>query len=77
MDRRTIFAVGIPVFIFAVIIVCEWGGAWHGVKVTMAENKVIAAKLLEDNEMPVHIFIVHTVIDYAKHSWLWTCASGR
>ena len=70
MDRRTIFAIGILVLIFAVIIVYEWSGSWKGVKVTMEQNKVITAKLLEENKIPVHMFIVFTIIDYAKHSWL-------
>ncbi|MFA5144254.1 MAG: permease [Candidatus Omnitrophota bacterium] len=70
MDRRTIFAIGILVSIFAVIIAYEWTGAWTGVKVTLAENKVITAKLLEENNIPVHMFIVFTIIDYVKHSWL-------
>jgi len=70
MDRRTIFAIGVLVLIFAVIIVYEWSGAWTGVKVTMAENKVITARLLEENKIPVHMFLVFTIIDYAKHSWL-------
>jgi len=70
MDRRTIFAIGILVAIFGAIIVYEWSGTWTGVKVTMAENKVITAKLLEENKIPVHEFIVFTIIDYTKHSWL-------
>jgi len=70
MDRKTVFAVGILLLIFAVIIVYEWGGAWKGVKVTMEENKVITAKLLEDNKIPAHMFIVFTIVDYVKHSWL-------
>jgi len=70
MDRRTVFAIGILVLIFAVIIVYEWGGTWAGVKVTMEQNKVITAKLLEENKIPVYMFIVFTIIDYAKHSWL-------
>ncbi|MDD5427856.1 MAG: permease, partial [Candidatus Omnitrophica bacterium] len=70
MDRRTMFAIGILVFIFAVILVYEWTGAWTGVKVTMAENKVITARLLEENKVPVHMYIVFTIVDYVKHSWL-------
>ena len=70
MDRRTISAIGILVLIFAVIIIYEWTGTWTGVKVTMAENKVVTAKLLEDNHIPPHMFIVFTIIDYVKHSWL-------
>ena len=36
MDRRTIFAIGILILVFAVIIIYEWTGAWSGVKLTMA-----------------------------------------
>ncbi len=70
MDRRGVFAAGILLLIFAVIIVYEWGGTWTGVKVTMEQNKVITARLLEDSHIPVHMFIVFTIIDYVKHSWL-------
>lgn len=70
MDRRTMFAIGILVLIFAVIIMYEWSGAWKGVKATMEQNKVITAELLEYNKIPVHTFIIYTIIDYAKHSWL-------
>ena len=70
MDKKTIFAVSILLMIFGVIIVYEWGGAWSGVKITMEQNKIITAKLLEENKIPVHMFIVFTIIDYAKHSWL-------
>lgn len=70
MDRKTIFAIGILVLIFAVIIAYEWSGSLKGVKVTMAENKEISAKLLEENKIPIHTFIIYTIIDYAKHSWL-------
>jgi len=70
MDRRTIFAIGVLVLIFAVIIVYEWSGTWAGVKVAMEQNKVITAKLLEENKIPPHMFIVFTIIDYVKHSWL-------
>lgn len=70
MDRRTISAIGILALIFAVILVYEWSGSLAGVKVTMAQNKIITAKLLEDNKIPVHMFIVVTIIDYVKHSWL-------
>jgi len=70
MDRKTIFAIGILVLIFAVILLYEWSGALTGVKVTMAENKVITAKLLAESKIPVHMFIVFTIIDYVKHSWL-------
>lgn len=70
MDKRTIFAIGVLALIFGVIIVYEWGGALSGVKTTMAENKTITAKLLQDNKIPVHEFIIYTIIDYIKHSWL-------
>ncbi len=70
MDKRTIYAVGVLLFIFAIIIAYEWGGTWTGVKVTMEQNKTITAKLLEENKIPIHMFIVYTIIDYAKHSWL-------
>lgn len=70
MDKRTVFAIVILLLIFAVIIIYEWSGALTGVKVTMAENKVITAKLLEENKIPVHMFMIFTIIDYVKHSWL-------
>lgn len=70
MNRRTIFAIGVLLLIFAVIIIYEWGGTWAGVKATMEQNKVITAKLLEDNQVPVHLFLVFTIVDYIKHSWL-------
>ncbi|MDD5633753.1 MAG: permease [Candidatus Omnitrophica bacterium] len=70
MDKRTLSAISILVLIFAVIIVYEWGGAWSGVKLTMEQNKVITAKLLEENKIPVHSFMIFTIIDYIKHSWL-------
>ena len=70
MDKRTVFAVGILLFIFAIIIAYEYGGTWSGVKITMEQNKVITAKLLEENKIPVHMFLIFTIIDYAKHSWL-------
>lgn len=69
-DRRTIFAITILVLIFAVILVYEWGGAWKGYKATLEQNKVITAELLKEENIPIHMFIVLTVIDYAKHSWL-------
>lgn len=70
MDKRTVVAVSVLLLIFGVIIAYEWGGAWSGVKTTMAENKAITAKLLAENKVPVHEFIIFTVIDYIKHSWL-------
>lgn len=70
MDKRAISAIGILLFIFAVIIIYEWTGTWTGVKVMMAENKTITAKLLEKNNIPAHQFLIFTIIDYIKHSWL-------
>ena len=70
MDKRTIFAISILILIFAVILIYEWSGALAGVKVTMAQNKVITAKLLEENKIPLHMYIVVTIVDYVKHSWL-------
>lgn len=70
MDRRTTFAIGILVLIFSVILIYEWSGSLAGVKVTMAQNKVITANLLEENKIPIYMFIVVTIIDYVKHSWL-------
>ncbi|MCM8791118.1 MAG: permease [Candidatus Omnitrophica bacterium] len=70
MDKRTVFAIGILLFIFAVILIYEWGESWSGFKTTMEHNKVITAKLLEENKIPVHMFLVFTIIDYMKHSWL-------
>lgn len=70
MDRRTIFAISILILIFAVIIIYEWSGAWTGVKATMAQNKIITAKLLEENKVPLYTFIAFTIVDYVKHSWL-------
>lgn len=70
MDKKTVLAVVILLLIFGIIIVYEWGGAWTGVKTTMAENKTITAQLLQDNKIPVHEFIIFTIINYIKHSWL-------
>jgi len=70
MDKKTILAIGILVLIFGIIIVYEWGGTWSGVKATMADNKNITAKLLQDNNIPIHEFMIYTIIDYIKHSWL-------
>lgn len=70
MDKRTLSAVGILALVFAVILVYEWSGSLAGVKVTMAENKVITAKLLEENRIPVPMFMAVTIVDYVKHSWL-------
>lgn len=70
MDRRAILAAVILILIFGVIIVYEWGGTWSGVRATMAENKTITAKLLQDNKIPIHEYIIFTIIDYTKHSWL-------
>jgi len=70
MDKRSAIAVIALLLIFGVIIAYEWGGAWSGVKTTMAENRSISAKLLAENKIPVHEFIIFTIIDYIKHSWL-------
>lgn len=70
MDRKTVFAIGILLLIFAVIVVYEYGGAWKGYKTTLEQNKVITAKLLEEQKIPLHMFIILTVINYVKHSWL-------
>lgn len=70
MDRRAILAISILILIFGIIIVYEWGGAWSGIKTTMADNKSVTAKLLQDNKIPLHEFMIFTVIDYIKHSWL-------
>lgn len=70
MDRRTVSAIGILLLIFAVIIIYEWSGTWTGVKATMEQNKVITATLLENNKVPVYMFLVFTIVDYIKHSWL-------
>jgi hypothetical protein len=68
MDKKTILAVSILLLIFGVIIIYEWGGAWSGVKATMADNRAITAKLLQDNKIPLHEFMIYTIIDYIKHS---------
>lgn len=70
MDRKTIIALGILVMIFGVIIVYEWGGAWSGIKTMMAEDNTITARLLQDNKIPIHEYLIFTVVDYTKHSWL-------
>jgi len=70
VDRRTVFAVTVLLLIFGVIIVYEWGGTWSGLKTTMEANKAISAELLQDNKIPVHQFMIYTIIDYVKHSWL-------
>lgn len=70
MDRRTIFTIGILFLVFAVIIAYEWSGSLKGVKVAMEQSEIITAKLLEENKIPIHTFLIYTVIDYAKHSWL-------
>lgn len=70
INKKTLLAVGVLVLVFAVIIAYEWTGAWKGVKVTLEQNKVITARLLGENKVPVPQFIIYTIIDYAKHSWL-------
>ncbi len=70
MDRKTIFAIGIVVLIFAVILVYEWGGAWKGYKTTIEQSEAITAELLEKEHIPVYMLIIVTIIQYIKHSWL-------
>ena len=70
IDKRTFFAIGIVVMIFAIILVYEWGGAWKGYKSTLEQTDVITAQLLEEKDIPVYMLLVVTVIDYVKHSWL-------
>jgi uncharacterized protein len=70
VDKKSIFAIAVLLLIFGIIIVYEWGGTWSGLKTTMAENKAITAQLLQDNKIPVHQFMIYTIIDYVKHSWL-------
>jgi len=70
VDKKTLIAVSILVLIFGIIIVYEWGGAWSGVKTTMENNKTVTAKLLQDNKIPIHEYMIFTIIDYIKHSWL-------
>jgi uncharacterized membrane protein YraQ (UPF0718 family) len=70
VDKRTVIAVSILLLIFGIIIVYEWGGAWSGVKNTMADNKNVTARLLQDNKIPIHEYMIYTIIDYVKHSWL-------
>ncbi|MGB2629876.1 MAG: permease [Candidatus Omnitrophota bacterium] len=70
IDKRTIFAVGIVLLIFAIILVYEWGGAWKGYKSTLEQSDVITAQLLEEKDIPIYMLMVVTIIDYVKHSWL-------
>ncbi len=70
VDKRAIAAVSILLLIFGIIIVYEWGGAWSGVKKTMADEKNVTAQLLKDNKVPIHEYMIYTIIDYVKHSWL-------
>jgi len=70
MDKKSIFAVGIVLLIFTIIIVYEWSGAWKGYKTTLEKSKVISAQLLKQEKIPVYMLIVVTIIQYVKHSWL-------
>jgi uncharacterized membrane protein YraQ (UPF0718 family) len=70
VDKKTVIAVSILLLIFGIIVVYEWGGAWSGVKHTMADNKNITSQLLQDNKIPVHEYMIYVIIDYVKHSWL-------
>lgn len=70
MDKKTIFAIGMVILIFAIILIYEWGGAWKGYKVTIDQCDVITAQLLEQKQIPIYMLIVVTIIEYIKHSWL-------
>ncbi|MFH1305166.1 MAG: permease [Candidatus Omnitrophota bacterium] len=70
MNKKTIFAVSMVLLIFAVIVVYEWGGAWKGYKTTIEQSEVITSELLKEENIPVYMLIVVTIIDYIKHSWL-------
>ncbi|UCC95781.1 MAG: permease [Candidatus Omnitrophota bacterium] len=70
MDKKAIFAVGVVLLIFAVILVYEWGGAWKGYKKTMEQSDSITAELLKKENIPVYMLIIVTIIEYIKHSWL-------
>jgi len=70
IDKRTVFAISIVLMIFAIILVYEWGGAWKGYKNTLEQSDAITAQLLEEENIPVYMLIIVTVIDYVKHSWL-------
>jgi uncharacterized membrane protein YraQ (UPF0718 family) len=70
MDKKTVFAIGIVLLVFAIILVYEWGGAWKGYKITLQETETITAQVLEEKNIPVYMLMVVTIIDYIKHSWL-------
>ena len=70
MDKKTVFAIGIVLLIFAIILVYEWGGAWKGYKKTIEKSEAITAELLKEEDIPIYMLIIVTIIDYIKHSWL-------
>ena len=70
VDKRTLFAIGIVLLIFVIILVYEWGGAWKGYKSALEQSDAITAQLLEAKDIPIYMLIVVTIIDYVKHSWL-------
>jgi len=70
IDKRTLFAIGIVLSIFAIILVYEWGGAWKEYKSTLEQSGAITSQLLEEKDIPIYMLIVVTIIDYVKHSWL-------
>ncbi|MDP8262440.1 MAG: permease [Candidatus Ancaeobacter aquaticus] len=69
-DKRTVFAISIVVFIFGIILLYEWTGAWKGYKDTLANTEVVTAQLLEEKDIPIYMLIIVTIVDYVKHSWL-------
>jgi len=70
VDRKSIFAISIVVFIFTIIVVYEWTGAWEGYKTTIAQSETITAELLKEKKIPTYMLIVITIVEYIKHSWL-------
>lgn len=70
MDRKTIFAIGIVLLIFAIILVYEWSGAWKGYKITIEQSERVTAELLKEKNIPIYMLIIVTIIEYIKHSWL-------
>lgn len=70
MDKKTVFAIGIVLLIFAIILVYEWGGAWKGYKKTIEKGEAVTAELLKEEDIPIYMLIIVTIIDYIKHSWL-------